>query len=84
MAASRHGFGGFKDIPLLNAVESLQGRDGDKDDNSLLAVADLDLKEDHKSACELQDMMPWTASRPVPRSQSTAGWRRAKSHLRNP
>ncbi len=62
-----------KDIPLLDAVESLQGRDGDKDDNSLLAVADLDLKKDHKSACELQDVMPWTASRPVPRSQSTAG-----------
>jgi hypothetical protein len=28
---------------LLNAVEALQGRDGDKDDNSLLAVANFDL-----------------------------------------
>jgi hypothetical protein len=28
---------------LLDAVEALQGRDGDKDDNSLLAVANLDL-----------------------------------------
>lgn len=33
-----------KYIPLLDAVEALQGRDGDKDDNSLLAVANLDLK----------------------------------------
>jgi hypothetical protein len=31
------------DLPLLNAVEALQGRDGDKDDNSLLAVANFDL-----------------------------------------
>lgn len=30
-------------LPLLDAVEALQGRDGDKDDNSLLAVANLDL-----------------------------------------
>jgi hypothetical protein len=28
---------------LLDAVETGQGRDGDKDDNSLLAVANLDL-----------------------------------------
>lgn len=52
-------------LPLLNTVEALQGRDGDKDDNSLLAVADFDLFVDHKSACELQDNKPWTASRPV-------------------
>ena len=30
-------------LPLLDAVEALQGWDGDKDDNSLLAVANLDL-----------------------------------------
>jgi hypothetical protein len=42
------------DIPLLDTVEALKGRDGDKDDNSLLAVADLDLWRS-KSACELQD-----------------------------
>ena len=32
-----------KNLPLLDAVEALQGRDGDKDDNSLLAVANFDL-----------------------------------------
>lgn len=31
-------------LPLLNPVEALQGWDGDKNDNSLLAVANLDLK----------------------------------------
>lgn len=56
-------------LPLLDAVEALQGRDGDKDDNSLLAVADFDLFQDLKSACELQTIKPWTASRPVPQSQ---------------
>lgn len=30
---------------LLDAVEALQGRDGDKDDNSLLAVANFELIE---------------------------------------
>lgn len=60
-------------VPLLDAVEALQGRDGDKDDNSLLAVANLDLvKKIPKSACELPDWSarnrenPWTASRPIP------------------
>lgn len=48
-------------------MEALQGRDGDKDDNSLLAVANFDLIKIPKSACELQDsLMPWTASRPAP------------------
>jgi hypothetical protein len=36
-------------------VEALQGRDGDKDDDSLLAVANFDLFKIPKSACELQD-----------------------------
>lgn len=31
------------DLPLLNSVETSQGGDGDKDDNSLLAVANFDL-----------------------------------------
>jgi hypothetical protein len=31
------------DLPLLDTVEALQRRDGDKDDNSLLAVANFDL-----------------------------------------
>ena len=35
-------------LPLLDAVETGQGRDGDKDDNSLLAVADFDLIETRK------------------------------------
>lgn len=30
-------------LPLLDAVEALQKRNGDKDGNSLLAVADFDL-----------------------------------------
>lgn len=50
---------------LLDAVEALQGRDGDKDDNSLLAVANLDLVKipsQHASS----RTKPWTASRPVP------------------
>jgi hypothetical protein len=50
---------------LLDAVEALQGRDGDKDDNSLLAVANLDLikiPSQHASS----RTKPWTASRPVP------------------
>lgn len=44
-----------KNLPLLDAVEALQGRDGDKDGNSLLAVANLDLLQITKSACELPD-----------------------------
>lgn len=36
-------------------MEALQGRDGDKDDDSLLAVANLDLIKTKESACELQD-----------------------------
>lgn len=32
-----------KNLPLLDTVEALQGGDGDKDDNSLLAVANFDL-----------------------------------------
>lgn len=31
------------DTPLLNLVESLKLRDGDKDDDGLLAAADVDL-----------------------------------------
>lgn len=33
----------MRDLPLLDTVEALQGGDGDKDDNCLLAVANLDL-----------------------------------------
>jgi hypothetical protein len=47
---------GYKNLPLLNAVEALQGGDGDKDGNRLLAVANFDLESDLKSACELQDI----------------------------
>ena len=43
-----------ENLPLLHTVEALQGRNGDKDDNSLLAVADFNLYKDQKSACELQ------------------------------
>jgi hypothetical protein len=34
---------GREDIPLLHLVEALKGWDGDKDDNSLLAVANFNL-----------------------------------------
>lgn len=34
---------GGEDIPLLDSVEALEGWDGDKDDNCLLAVANFDL-----------------------------------------
>jgi len=62
---SSFGFGIGNILPLLDAVEALQGRDGDKDDNSLLAVANLDLikiPSQHASS----RTKPWTASRPVP------------------
>lgn len=36
-------FSGGRSLPLLHTVETLKGWDGDKDDNSLLAVADLNL-----------------------------------------
>ena len=52
-------------LPLLDTVEARQGGDGDKDDNSLLAVANLDLfkiQSQHASS----RTRPWTASRPVP------------------
>jgi len=40
-------------LPLLNSVEAVKGRDGDKDDNSLPAVANFDLiktKSQHASS----------------------------------
>lgn len=43
-------------LPLLHTVETLKGWDGDKDDNSLLAVADLNLHRS-KSACDLHCYM---------------------------
>lgn len=60
-------------LPLLDTVEALQGRDGDKDDNSLLAVANLDLikiQSQHASS----RTKPWTASRPVPQKSINSGW----------
>jgi hypothetical protein len=42
-----------KNLPLLHTVETLKGWDGDKDDNSLLAVADFNLctiKSQHASS----------------------------------
>lgn len=64
------GLGEVNDLPLLNAVETLQGRDGDKDDNSLLAVANFDLiKTQSQHASSRTE--PWTASRPVPEVNCT-------------
>jgi hypothetical protein len=34
---------GRENIPLLHTVETLKGRNGDKDGNSLLAVANFNL-----------------------------------------
>ena len=42
-------------LPLLSLVPALERGNRDEDDNSLPAVADLDLFQDLKSACELQD-----------------------------
>lgn len=41
--------GDKRNLPLLDTVEAMQGRDGDKDDNSLLAVANLDLRKDQRN-----------------------------------
>ena len=50
-----------KHIPLLDTVETLQGRDGDKDDNCLLAVANFDLvktQSQHASSRMLRILGP--------------------------
>ncbi len=52
------------DLPLLHPVEALEGWDGDKDDNSLLAVANFDLqliKVSMRAPWET-----WSAARPIP------------------
>lgn len=49
---------GSWNLPLLDTVEALQERDGDKDDNSLLAVTNLDLFKITKLACELPENLP--------------------------
>jgi hypothetical protein len=58
---------------LLNPVEARQGRDGDKDDNSLLAVANFDLIQTQSQHASSRTK-PWTASRPVPQ-KSIVLWR---------
>lgn len=45
-------------------MKTLQERDGDKDDNSLLAVANLDLFKIPKLACELPDDLPVSRTEP--------------------
>jgi hypothetical protein len=50
-------------LPLLHTVETLEGWDGDKDDNSLLAVANLNLFRS-KSACDLHCYMVRSPSEP--------------------
>lgn len=60
-------------LPLLDTVEALQGRDGDKDDNSLLAVANFDLFKTQN-----QHASSRTSLGPLPvlfhRSQLYSGW----------
>lgn len=53
-----------RSLPLLDTVETLQERDGDKDDNSLLAVTNLDLFKITKLACELPDDLPVSRTEP--------------------
>ena len=53
------------DSPLLDPVEALQGRDGDKDDNSLLAVANFNLLFD-QSQHAISISLKWSAARPIP------------------
>lgn len=55
---------GYGGLPLLDTVETLQERDGDKDDNSLLAVTNLDLFKITKLACELPDDLPVSRTEP--------------------
>lgn len=55
---------GCGSLPLLDTVETLQERDGDKDDNSLLAVTNLDLFKITKLACELPDDLPVSRTEP--------------------
>ena len=55
---------GIVDLPLLDTVETSQGGDGDKDDNCLLAVANLDLFKITKLACELPDDLPVSRTEP--------------------
>lgn len=57
--------------PLLDPVEALQGRDGDKDDNCLLAVANFDLFQiQSQHASSRMTPQSLDRSRPIPR----AGW----------
>jgi hypothetical protein len=51
---------------LLHTVETGQGGDGDKDDDCLLAVANLDLFQDPKLAGELQDTQRRVILGPLP------------------
>jgi len=62
-------------IPLLDSVETLKGWDGDKDDNSLLAVANFNLESDQSQHAISNISMAlsferrprkWSAARPIP------------------
>ena len=54
-----------ENIPLLHLVEALKGWDGDKDDNSLLAVANFNLLFD-QSQHAISISLKWSAARPIP------------------
>lgn len=67
-------------LPLLDTVETLERRNGDKDDNSLLAVANLDLMKitSQQASSKKQTIsmnVPWTASRPIPQMYCIASVR---------
>lgn len=64
---------GEGDIPLLNTVETLEGWDRDKDDQSLFAVANFDLlrsKVSMRSPCLCEKQ--WSAACPIPNSTTWA------------
>jgi len=64
-----------KDIPLLHSVETWKGWDGDKDDNSLLAVANFNLQRP-KSACDLHVLSHLSENKTMVRSPSDSTTRR--------
>lgn len=65
-----------ENIPLLHLVEALKGWDGDKDDNSLLAVANFNLQNDQSQ--HASSTSTWSAARPIPRPTCNARRRQPK------
>jgi hypothetical protein len=62
-----------ENIPLLHLVETLKGWDGDKDDNSLLAVANFNLQSDQSQHAISTSQMTVVRSPSDIHNQSRAG-----------